>query len=47
MKPDLNKIIESFNSLNDQARYAILVAVVVVIILLDVFPGFDPIGGDL
>ena len=32
-----NKIIEYFNNLNDQVRYAILVGVVFLIILLDVF----------
>jgi Tfp pilus assembly protein PilO len=37
MKLDLNKIIEQFNSLNDQARYAVLGGVVLLIILLDVF----------
>lgn len=37
MKPDLNKIIESFNNLNDQARYGVLVACVFVVILLDAF----------
>ena len=37
MKLDLTKIIEYFNSLNDQARYAILAGVVFLIILLDVF----------
>ena len=37
MKPDLNKILEYFNNLNDQTRYAILGGVVFLIILLDVF----------
>ena len=37
MKLDLNKILEYFNNLNDQARYAILGGVVFLIILLDVF----------
>jgi Tfp pilus assembly protein PilO len=37
MKPDLNKILEHFNNLNDQARYCILVGVVFLIVLLDVF----------
>jgi len=37
MKPDLNKIIQYFNSLNDQARYCVLVGVVFLVILLDVF----------
>lgn len=37
MKPDLNKIFEQFNNLNDQARYAVLGGVVLLIILLDVF----------
>jgi Tfp pilus assembly protein PilO len=37
MKFDLKQILEYFNNLNDQARYAILGGVVVVIILLDVF----------
>ncbi len=37
MKPDLSKILESFNDLNDQARYAVLAGVVVLVILLDVF----------
>ena len=32
----MNKILESFNKLNDQTRYAILVGVVFLIILLDV-----------
>lgn len=36
MKLDLNQIIEKFNNLNDQLRYAIVVGVVFVIILLDV-----------
>ncbi len=37
MKFDLSKILEYFNNLNDQARYAILGSVVFLIILLDVF----------
>jgi Tfp pilus assembly protein PilO len=37
MKPDLNKVLEQFNNLNDQTRYAVLGALVFVIILLDVF----------
>jgi len=36
MKPNLSKIVEYFNNLSDQARYAILGAVVFLIILLDV-----------
>ena len=35
MKPDLSKIVGSFNSLNDQMRYAILGGVVFLILLLD------------
>ncbi len=37
MKIDLTKIIEYFNNLNDRVRYAILGAVVFLIIVLDVF----------
>jgi len=37
MKFDLTKILESFNNLSDQVRYACLVALVLLIILLDVF----------
>jgi Tfp pilus assembly protein PilO len=37
MKLDLSKILEYFNNLNDQARYAILGGVVILVILLDVF----------
>ena len=37
MKFDLSKILGRFNDLNDQARYAILGGVVLLIILLDVF----------
>ena len=37
MKFDLNKIIESFNKLNDQARYGVLAGLVVLILVLDVF----------
>jgi len=37
MKLNLNKILEYFNNLNDQARYAALGGVVVLIILIDVF----------
>ena len=37
MKPDLNKIIEQFNKLNDQSRYGILGWVVALILLLDAF----------
>ena len=37
MKFDLSKIFSYFNNLNDQTRYAILGAVVFLIILLDVF----------
>jgi len=37
MKFDLTKILDHFNKLNDQTRYAILAGVVVLIILLDVF----------
>lgn len=36
MKIDLSKLIEYFNNLNDQARYAVLGGVVLLIILLDV-----------
>jgi Tfp pilus assembly protein PilO len=36
MKPDLNKILEQFNKMNDQTRYGILGGVVFFIILLDV-----------
>jgi Tfp pilus assembly protein PilO len=36
MNLDLNKIVESFNKLNDQARYSVLVGFVFLIILLDV-----------
>ena len=35
MKLNLSKILEYFNNLNDQARYAVMVAAVFVIILLD------------
>jgi len=42
MKPDLSNIIESFNKLNDQARYGILAGVAVFVILLDVFLGIMP-----
>jgi Tfp pilus assembly protein PilO len=46
MKLDLNKIVGQFNSLNDQARYAILGGCVLLIILLDVFLLVMPqIGG--
>jgi len=37
MKPNLNKILEQFNSLNEQTRYAALGGAVFFIILLDVF----------
>ncbi|MBF0570774.1 MAG: type 4a pilus biogenesis protein PilO [Candidatus Omnitrophica bacterium] len=37
MKPDLSKILEYFNNLNEQARYCVLAGVVFLIILLDVF----------
>jgi len=37
MKMDLSKILEAFNSLNEQARYSILGGVVVLVLLLDVF----------
>jgi len=37
MKPDLNKILEQFNNLNDQTRYAALGGVVFFILLLDIF----------
>ena len=37
MKPNLNQLIDSFNKLNDQARYGILGGVVFVVLLLDVF----------
>ena len=37
MKPNLNKILEQFNSLNEQTRYAALGGAVFLIILLDVF----------
>jgi Tfp pilus assembly protein PilO len=37
MKFDFNKILEHFNNLNDQTRYAVFGGVVVVFILLDVF----------
>jgi Tfp pilus assembly protein PilO len=37
MNPNLNKILEQFNSQKDQTRYAILGGVVFLIILLDVF----------
>jgi len=36
MKFDLNKIIEMFNSLNDQTRYAVLGGIVFLVIVLDV-----------
>ena len=37
MKIDLSKIVDYFNNLNDQARYAILGGAVFLIILLDIF----------
>jgi Tfp pilus assembly protein PilO len=37
MKPSSNKILELFNNLNDQTRYAVLGGVVILIIVLDVF----------
>lgn len=37
MKIDLNKIIQSFNSLNDQARYGILAGIVILVLSLDMF----------
>jgi Tfp pilus assembly protein PilO len=47
MKPDLNKILDSFNKLNDQARYGILAGVVLLVILLDVFLLFLPQLGSI
>ena len=38
----MNKIIELYNNLNDQVRYAILVGIIFLIILLDVFFGVLP-----
>jgi len=37
MNPELKKILDSFNKLNDQTRYAVLGGVVLLVILLDVF----------
>jgi len=37
MNPELKKIIDNFNNLNDQTRYAVLGGVVLLVILLDVF----------
>jgi len=47
MKFDLNKIIEYFNNLNDQARYAVLVVVVFAVILLDVLLLVSPQMGSI
>jgi Tfp pilus assembly protein PilO len=49
MKPNLRKILEYFNNLNEQARYCVLVGVVFLVVLLDalllVLPQINSIAG--